>query len=340
MSSRSLLVTAALFALGATSACCKQSQSSSSPEAVVTAERAFAADGAAMGVKASFLKHAAPDAIIVRTEPVNARESLTKTPDPKPGEKGLQFAWWPLWAGASSSGDLGFTTGPFTLDDKRSGHYFTVWKKQPDDTWKWVFDAGVPVDASAEAAPGSPAALLPIATVNSGSPDAASGEVRAAEDELAKRAKDDLPGAYLAHLADDGRLHTEGVPPAKGREAFASALTPRGPGAEFAYIGGGASKAGDLVWTYGSARWGAGAEAKKGHYARVWQKRSEGWRIVFDQILPPRRQPNTLRLVPGFVPPGSPPDYVPPNVSALQKKGPTGDAPKTGTAPASGADPH
>ncbi|HEU4405868.1 MAG TPA: nuclear transport factor 2 family protein [Polyangiaceae bacterium] len=322
MSLRSLLAAAAflaLGALGAAGASCSRSQPPST-EAVVTAERAFAADGVALGLKASFLKHAATDAIIIRTEPVNARDSLSKMPDPKPGEKSPQLAWWPLWAGVSSSGDLGFTTGPFTLDDKRAGHYFTVWKKQPDNSWKWVFDAGVSADPAAEAAPGSPAGQLPIATVNSGTPDAASAEVRAAEDELAKRAAADLPGAYLAALADDGRVHTEGVPPGKGRDAFAAALAPRPPKAEFAYIGGGAAKAGDLVWTYGSARWGEGAEAKKGHYARVWQKRPEGWRIVFDQILPPRKAPQTLRLVPGYVPPGSPPDYIPPNVREIQQQ--------------------
>jgi ketosteroid isomerase-like protein len=278
---------ATLLALGALGACTP----APSPAPVVTAERAFAADCVAQGLKASFLKHSASDAIILSPTPVNAHEDLVKMPDLKPGEKRRKLAWWPLWAGMSRSGDLGFTTGPFAFDDKRVGHYFTVWKKQPDGSWKWVFDAGMDADSSAEAVEGSPATYLPPATAQSGSPETATSEVRAAEADLAKRAERDLPGAYLAHLADDGRVHTDGSPPGKGRAAFALALSPRGLSAEFAYLGGGASQAGDLVWTYGNAGWGAGAEAKKGHYARVWQKRAEGWRIVFDELVPPRKPP-------------------------------------------------
>ena len=40
------------------------------PAPVVAAERAFAADGAALGFKASFLKHSAPDAIVIQPEPL------------------------------------------------------------------------------------------------------------------------------------------------------------------------------------------------------------------------------------------------------------------------------
>ena len=41
---------------------------------------------------------------------------------------------------------------------------------------------------------------------------------------------------------------------------------------EFATLGGEASQAGDLAWTYGSAKW----TESEGHYVRVWQKRAGG----------------------------------------------------------------
>ena len=61
--------------------------------------------------------------------------------------------WWPNFAGVARSGDLGFTTGPATINGGKPGiFYFTVWARQPDGGWKWVFDGGV--DADGAAAPG------------------------------------------------------------------------------------------------------------------------------------------------------------------------------------------
>lgn len=48
-----------------------------------------------------------------------------------------------------------------------------------------------------------------------------------------------------------------------------------------------ASRAGDLEFTYGRASWNDG-EDKIGTYARIWQRRPAGWRIVYDQIVPPQ----------------------------------------------------
>ena len=92
------------------------------PSAVVAAERAFAADGLAHGIKRSFLAHSAPDAILFAPAPVNAHQLYADRPDkPHP-----PLVWWPLWAGIARSGDLGFTTGPSTFDGKPNGWYFTV----------------------------------------------------------------------------------------------------------------------------------------------------------------------------------------------------------------------
>lgn len=256
------------------------------PEPVVAAERAFAADGLALGIKRSFLKHSADDAIILQPDPVNAHEIMGQMPDPEPGAKLPALVWWPLWAGMARSGEFGFTTGPFRFNDKPIGHYFTVWKKQPDGSWKWIFDGGVDADPVGQPGAGSPVGYLPPAPGGSASPQAAAAEVRRSEDDLARRAASDLAAAYLAYLADDGRLHTHGIKPALGAAAFPAALAARGAAMEFAYLGGGASQAGDLVWTYGDARWQADGQARRGHYVRVWQKRESGWRLVFDQVVP------------------------------------------------------
>ena len=58
--------------------------------------------------------------------------------------------WKPTFAEAAASGDLGYTLGKytFTYTDKDGveqmsyGHYVTIWKRQPDGSWKYVFDTG------------------------------------------------------------------------------------------------------------------------------------------------------------------------------------------------------
>ncbi|MFZ5668139.1 MAG: DUF4440 domain-containing protein [Pseudomonadota bacterium] len=255
------------------------------PAPVIAAERAFAAEGAALGFKASFLRHAAPDAIVIQPEPVNAREVLSRAPDDRPDDPRLE--WWPTWAGIAASGDLGFTTGPYSLGGRRRGHYFTVWKKQPDGSWKWVFDGGTGSDASAAPGPDATPGRLPVSRQPGRYPEGAWAEVRAAEAALAAAAASDSRAAYGAVLACDARIQSSPAAPATGCETHGAELAWRAREIAFAPLGGDISAAGDLAWTYGTARWTVDGRPMKGHYVRVWQRRAEGWRLVFDQLLAP-----------------------------------------------------
>lgn len=259
------------------------------PAPVVAAERAFAADGYALGVKRAFLGHMAPDAIVIQPEPANARESFEAAPDDSPDDPKLE--WWPVWAGIAASGDLGFTTGPFSVGGKRQGHYFTIWKKQADGQWKWVFDGGVGSDPSATAGPDSTPGYLPVSTVRGQYPEGAMASVRAAETALAARARTDSKAAYLEVLACDGRIQSSRMAPATGCATFGPELEWRAKQISFTGLGGGVSSAGDMAWTYGGAAWTRDGKPVQAHYVRVWQHRKEGWRIVFDELLIPRAPP-------------------------------------------------
>jgi ketosteroid isomerase-like protein len=259
------------------------------PAPVVAAERAFAADGYATGIKASFLGHSAPDAILIQPEPVNAHEALKASPDGKPDDPKLE--WWPLWAGIAKSGDLGFTTGPYAFAGKRRGHYFTVWKKQLNGEWKWIFDGGTPSDASGMAAAGAAVGYLPVSDVAPLESGAALAAVFAEEDRLAKGASLDLKTAFLRVFACDGRMQGSARPPATDCDEAEEELAYRPASASFRTLGGEASAAGDLAWTYGSLDWSMDGKPAKGHYVRVWQRRGDGWRIVFDELLVPPPPP-------------------------------------------------
>jgi len=259
------------------------------PAPVVAAERAFAADGYALGVKASFLKHAAPDGVVLQPGPVNAREAYGAQPDGSPDDPKLE--WWPTFAGIARSGDLGFTTGPYSIAGQRRGHYFTVWKRQADGGWQWVFDGGAPSDPSAAPGPNSEPASLPVSTLPGRYPEGAFAEVQAAEAALATQALTDLKAAYLKVLADDAHVQGSPAAPAVGHAAHPAELDRRAPAMTLAPLGGEVSMAGDLAWTYGTANWTRDGQEGKGHYVRIWQRRAEGWRIVFDELLVQRPPP-------------------------------------------------
>src|SRR5690242_8307879 len=76
---------------------------------LVEAERAFAADSTARGVKTAFLEVLAMDSLLYRPGPVNGRQWFAGRPDEAP----FTLEWAP--AAAEASGGLGYTYGPFKL---------------------------------------------------------------------------------------------------------------------------------------------------------------------------------------------------------------------------------
>lgn len=251
------------------------------PAAVVAAERAFAADGLELGIQASFLKHSAPDGIVLAPEPILAKAAFGQ---PRP--KGQALVWWPLWAGIARSGDLGFTTGPYTLAGAPGGYYFTVWAKQPDGSWKWLFDGGPPSDQTAAAPQGSAVAYAKPAAKQAGSSAKAMAQVMKAEMALHAAAKSDVTTAFLAAVADDGRIVGSTAKPPTTRAETEAELATRPRSIAFAPLGGQASNAGDLAWTYGVAKWTAKDGEQRGHYVRIWRNDTAGWRLLFDELLP------------------------------------------------------
>jgi len=251
------------------------------PAAVVAAERAFAADGLELGVQGAFLKHAAPDGIVFAPEPLLARAVYSQ---PRP--RGRPLVWWPLWAGIARSGDLGFTTGPYTFGGQPGGYYFTVWAKQPDGSWKWLFDGGPPSDQTGAAPQGSDVAYARPAAKQAGSSAKAMDQVLKAEAALHAASKSNVTAAFLAAVADDGRIVGSPAKPPSTRAETEAELATRPQSIAFAPLGGQASSAGDLAWTYGVAKWTAPDGEQRGHYVRIWRNDTAGWRLLFDELLP------------------------------------------------------
>jgi hypothetical protein len=108
------------------------------PTHAAEAERAFAAMAQRSGQWTAFRAFAAPDAIMMAPEKVNAQAFLAPLKDPP-----RAVMWWPARAITSCDGTLAISTGPWIRDGgKATGTFTTVWQRQPDGGWKWLLDHG------------------------------------------------------------------------------------------------------------------------------------------------------------------------------------------------------
>jgi ketosteroid isomerase-like protein len=248
---------------------------------VVAAERAFARAARTEGANAAFLRYSAPDAILFKPGPRLARAALEADPLPA-----IPLEWWPAYAGIAASGDLGFTTGPYVAGSgERRGHgwYFTIWRRQPDGSWRWILDHG---PRTREGAPPGTGAQVGVLPSGRRSPSAqAFGDVKSIEARLASALAADARSALPRFLAADGRLMRAGPQPAVGAAAWAPILAAGPERIETAPLGGAASAAGDLAFTYGTARWRKAEAEAEGHYVRIWQRRREGWKLIVDNLV-------------------------------------------------------
>ena len=265
---------------------------------VVEAEHAFAQHSIDRGMKPAFLAYAAPEGVIVnRNGPVNAIETWSKR-DPAP--TGL-LTWWPTYADVSRAGDMGWTTGPYEFREKPSdakpadtGHFFTVWRKQPDGGWKFVLDLGIrhPAPEATETALQYPAWLKKSAPAAGEFSDTATARKSLLEaergfnqDSLKKGAR----AALLARADETLRMYRQGTYPTVGRDAVARALKVDSEYVDWKALNGDVAGSGDLGYAYGTYEVKAasdGQPAERGNYARVWRRRDGEWRVVFQVANP------------------------------------------------------
>ena len=111
---------------------------------IIKAEKDFAQMAKEKGNAAAFYAFADDSAVIRRGPGVlKGKEAIRNFYD---NQKGGELQWTPDFADAS--GDLGYTYGKFIYSEKDStgkvneikGYFHTVWKKQKDGSWKFVWD--------------------------------------------------------------------------------------------------------------------------------------------------------------------------------------------------------
>ena len=115
---------------------------------IVATEKAFAGMAKKEGVAAAFTYYAAENAAINYNDKLIKGRSSIKAHYSDKKYKDVTLEWAPDFVDASASGDLGYTYGNYTFIRKDStgktetfkGIFHTVWKKQTDGTWRFVWD--------------------------------------------------------------------------------------------------------------------------------------------------------------------------------------------------------
>lgn len=279
------------IAIGSVVSAQKESLRTTNRRTLVRMERDFARAAATKGTRDAFLEFIADDGVLFQPGPVNGKKFWTE----RQPRKGL-LSWEPIFADVSRAGDLGYTTGPWEFrpngpDDKpvAFGHYFTIWKKQDDGSWKFVLDRGVsskePFTAATLQFPTNDESSTTAARTNIESGRAA---LKKLEGEFAARAaKKGTAEAYGNYLANDARLLREDVAPAVGKNAALALVSAHIGVLSWSPTLTDISASGDMGYTYGVFDLKKDtATVEHGSYVRVWKKQGATWKVVMDVMSP------------------------------------------------------
>ena len=134
-------------------ACDKHSEQDiveTSKNEILTTERDFAEMSEKQGISKAFLFYAAEDVVLMRgNKLVKGKKSLQSYfTENKESNKKISLTWKPDFVEVSKSGDLGYTYGKYVVRSTDSlgvvtsqdGIFHTVWKKQENGEWRFVWD--------------------------------------------------------------------------------------------------------------------------------------------------------------------------------------------------------
>ena len=115
-------------------------------------EDAFCLMAKERGILAAFEHFAAPDVAFIDTDPREHRGLEAVRTRLGPDQPGAALTWSANFTDVSDDGTLGYNygryesrrTGPDGKTSVHTGWFLTIWKRQPDGTWKYVMDTGAP----------------------------------------------------------------------------------------------------------------------------------------------------------------------------------------------------
>lgn len=173
------------------------------------------------------------------------------------------------------------------------GHYFSIWKKQTDDTWKVSLDIGLACPPGSIAARGE---TLLVRTGNSKTIWPASGADAEIQVAIARAVARGDAESVLGRFTPDARLYVDGAPLVTGAEAARAALRKLPAPSLYEPAGGDVAASGDLAMTYGRLEFTDAAGKRQNRWiVNVWQRMglTEPWQVTgaaYDAPIPAASQ--------------------------------------------------
>ncbi len=259
---------------------------------LVDAERAFAQRASAASTREAFAENLAPEAVVFRPG-VTKHHEWAKS-HPEWGTKGL-LTWDPSFGRTSTSGDLGYTTGPAQYRTTRDigaepvywGYFVSVWSREGGGPWRVQVDMGTstpkPDHPIARFEPIPAMERLPVPEL--ADRNAGLEKLKRAEAALsAAVASKGLKAAYTDALAESGRVHRDEHELAIGREPGVSLLDSRRTAVTWNVVEAKVASSADLGYAYGTgeAKLSDGT-VEKFSFLRIWEPDGKkAWKIVLD----------------------------------------------------------
>lgn len=245
-------------------------------------ERAFEKMVAEKGMNAGFVEFMAPDGVMFFPQPENARAIYSSRP-PSPAA----LTWNPILIDVASNGILAYSIGnsvfrPKGKDDATSysGHYISVWVRQPSGEYRAVLDTGINHEA-----PATVATQWRSGTPGEGNPKGISAADSSSS--FYVTAAENLRKAYKDYLASDAIIMRDGAAPYVGKDAankYFSSLKGKMNFAkrrsflesvDLAYVHSGYTLVSD-----------SGTTLERGNFVHVWKLIGGRWQIVAEVLIP------------------------------------------------------
>lgn len=143
-----ILILSTLFIIIQSCTTVQKQDPESLKEEIAQAEKAFNDYAAEHGVKEAFLTFAHENAVLNRRDSIIAGKEAIANYFDNQTLKNVSLQWKPDFIDVSFSGDMAYTYGKYTFSAiapdsttiNASGIFHTVWKRDENGEWKYVYD--------------------------------------------------------------------------------------------------------------------------------------------------------------------------------------------------------
>ena len=266
-----------LFLFSAASLFAEDRATTGSAKSLAAAETAFAQESVEKGMRSAFSMCSPTTASFFCPD----RRTARRHRESKPASEAV-LQWHPVLAATSTSGDLGYTTGPgrsqkapTNKEPTDFGHFVSIWRWE-NGKWKLLFDLG-----SDHPRPAGPSPELQL--VENHAPHESPVTALPSMLALDRSYASDRVRHFSSVAEDLIRVYPPQEFPVTGREAAAAALAGAPKPITFGEPKGEVSQGGDFGICLGRIS----ARRQPGDYLRIWRKNRAGnWKLALELLHP------------------------------------------------------